>query len=148
MIHWWPDAGDVILGGAGVDTVQFAAAVSHLSELHLDNVENVVITNTGDASYDFSDQSEALNITGNTGADTITGGSEDDVMYGGQGNDDLYGGQGNDDLYGGQGNDSLYGGYGNDQLNGEEGTDTFVITHITGTNGGNNIKDYEAGEKD
>ena len=84
------ETGDAsIIGGAGDDTVKFAAAVvlgAHTNDW-LVGVENVVITNTGNAAYDFTGELEALNISGNSGADTITGGSAADTLSGGAGND-------------------------------------------------------------
>jgi Ca2+-binding RTX toxin-like protein len=93
------DADTLIDGGVGTgDTVRFAAAVSatNLLDADLVNVENVGITNTGNASYNFSAQTEALVIVGNTGNDTITGGSAADTITGGAGTDTLTGGSGND----------------------------------------------------
>ena len=57
-------ASDTLDGGAGVDTVRFAASVSGLSDKMLLNVEVIEITNTGAGSYDFGSQTEALTITG------------------------------------------------------------------------------------
>ncbi|MDC0013215.1 Ig-like domain-containing protein, partial [Octadecabacter sp.] len=80
---------DKISGGDGNDTVRFDASVSatNLSNTELVNVEKVEITNTGDAAYDFSAQTESLTISGNTGDDTITGGSAADSIAGGNGDD-------------------------------------------------------------
>ena len=88
----------LIDGGSGKDTVYFAELVSAVSleDGRLVSIENVVITNTGDASYDFSDQSEALNIVGNTGNDTITGGEHEDTITGGAGADHIDGGEAQD----------------------------------------------------
>jgi Ca2+-binding RTX toxin-like protein len=85
------DDSDVIDGGADSDTVSFAAAVvaANLADGDLTNVENITITNAGAASYDFSGQSEALNISGGSANDTITGGSASDTFSGGGGNDVL-----------------------------------------------------------
>jgi Ca2+-binding RTX toxin-like protein len=77
----------LINGGAGDDTVKFAAAVAAHADSWLVGVENVVITNTGNAAYDFTGELEALNISGNSGADSITGGSAADTLSGGAGND-------------------------------------------------------------
>lgn len=85
-------SGDSLIhGGAGINTVQFAASVSlHNDDNWLDNVENIVITRKTSGSYVFSDQTEALNITGGAGADTITGGAGADTIRGGAGNDELH----------------------------------------------------------
>ena len=64
--------GDVINGGSGVNTVQFWTGVSSsLANEHLVGVQNVVITNSTNASYDFSQQTEALKITGGKANDVI-----------------------------------------------------------------------------
>ena len=85
------DDQDSISGGGGSDTVRFAAAVSasNLLDADLDSVESVLINNTGNAAYDFSAQSEALNISGGNGDDTITGSSASDTLFGGAGTDVL-----------------------------------------------------------
>jgi RTX calcium-binding nonapeptide repeat (4 copies) len=82
----------LINGGSDTDTVQFAAAVAaaDLANADLVNVEAVLITNAGNAAYDFSSQSEALTITGGSGSDTITGGTDVDTISAGSGNDSVY----------------------------------------------------------
>lgn len=80
----------VIDGGTGTDTVQFAATVGFHDDDWLLGVENVVITSKNGGSYDFSDQTEALSITGGGAADTIYGGSAADTLKGGDGNDALH----------------------------------------------------------
>jgi Ca2+-binding RTX toxin-like protein len=90
------DLDTLIDGGTETDTVRFAAAVSLLGDANLVAVENVQITNSGNATYDFTVQAEALNITGYTGNDTILGGSASDVITGGVGTDTLTGKGGND----------------------------------------------------
>ena len=90
---------DVLVdGGAGTDTVRYGAAVSaeNLADADLVNVENVVITNASAASYDFSNQTEALNISGGAAADTITGSSAADTIEAMAGADYLLGNDGND----------------------------------------------------
>ena len=93
-------ASDLLIdGGAGTDTVRFAAAVSGLTDLELESVENVVLTSiTAGLGYDFSVQAEALNITGTRLVDSITGGNGNDTITGGLGADSLYGGIGDDVL--------------------------------------------------
>ena len=93
----------LIDGGAGIDTVQFSAAVSsaNLTNAELVSIEKVQITNTGSAAYDFSVQAEALEITGGRANDNITGGGGNDTITGSAWADTLYGGSGNDLLSGG-----------------------------------------------
>lgn len=102
------DTDALIDGGAGVNTVKFAAAVSAtLADADLVNVGTVEITNTGNAAYAFTNQTEALVINGNSGNDTITGGNANDTIDGGAGNDALDGGVGNDTVTGGLGDDTF-----------------------------------------
>ena len=91
----------LIDGGNGKDKVQFNAAVSATKLLDIDlvNVEVVEITNQGNARYDFSVQTEALEIDGGTGNDTIIGSRDSDLISGGKGADVLTGGAG-DDIFG------------------------------------------------
>ncbi|MCK5111787.1 MAG: hypothetical protein KAQ94_09725, partial [Arcobacteraceae bacterium] len=118
----------IVDGGDGTgDTVQYFAAVSaaNLSDSDLVNVENIEITQVmGDMSYDFSNQTEDLSITGNTSGDTITGGAGDDTITGGASDDTLDGGTGNDTFVfstaAGNGTDAISNftvGTGNDMLN-------------------------------
>ena len=103
-------------GVTGKDTVQFATSVSAAKLLDLDlvNVEVIEITNLGNARYDFSVQTEALEIDGGTGNDTIIGGRGDDTIQGGGGADSLAGGAGADQIHGDAGADTLTGGAGAD----------------------------------
>lgn len=142
------EAGDVtISGGAGtglgvgggMDTVRFATTVTSrthpitgalvydLDDADLVYVENIEITNLGSAVYDFSQQSEDLNIAGFMGSDTIRAGSGADSLDGGMGDDELVGNDGYDSLSGGLGNDSLDGGAGADTLDGGLGSDVYTI---------------------
>ena len=125
--------------GGGTDTVRFAAAVSartnpsdgsqvyDLEDDELVYVENVEITNMNSAVYDFSQQSEGLNIVGFMGSDTIRGGTGDDSIDGGMNDDVLEGNAGDDSLSGGLGNDSLEGGAGADLIDGGLGNDVVTI---------------------
>jgi len=105
---------DIIDGGQGSDSASFATTVAtaDLGDSDLVSVEAVAIAVTGGGSFDFSVQSEALAILGNTGADTITGGLGADTIDGGAGNDAIVGdttGAGADTLVGGAGVDYLRG---------------------------------------
>ncbi|MFO0291703.1 MAG: beta strand repeat-containing protein, partial [Rhodospirillales bacterium] len=85
------DLDAAIDGGAGTDTVRFAASVStsNLANADLLNVEVVEIANAAAGSYDFSVQTEALTISGGSANDTITGGTAADRLLGGDGDDVL-----------------------------------------------------------
>ena len=62
-------------------------------------------------------------VRGAGGNDSLVGGAGKDKLYGDAGKDTLKGGNGNDSLWGGASNDKLYGDKGNDRLDGEEGND-------------------------
>jgi len=145
------DEVDTIDGGNGTDTVKFAAAVSstNLIDNVLKNVENVVVTDIGTdgtEAYDFSAQTEGLNITVQAGKDadgndiangvTITGGAGDDTITGGAGDDTITGGDGDDTITGGAGNDTITGG---------AGDDTIVFADTAANNGEDTIKDFTVG---
>ncbi|MCV2875055.1 hypothetical protein OE810_02170 [Rhodobacteraceae bacterium XHP0102] len=104
------DDTDTIDGGDDNDTAVFTAAVSaaNLLDADLVNVENVGVI--GAYNFDFSAQTEALNISGSSGtgddaAKTIVGGAGGDTILGGSGNDTITGGAGADRLFGGDGDD-------------------------------------------
>jgi Ca2+-binding RTX toxin-like protein len=103
----------LIDGGTGRDKVQFAAEVTtvsgtpKLSDKELVNVEVVEITNIGDASYDFSAQTESLTIKGDVGNDTIIGGKSVDQLYGGDGDDVLVARDTDARIDGGAGEDTV-----------------------------------------
>ncbi len=125
-------------GGAGEDTVKFSTAVSvrNLSDFDLVGIEAVAITSKGNARYDFSVQTESLEIDGGTGKDTIIGGIASDSITGGGGADSLSGGAGNDTITGGVGNDTLTGG---------RGADTFAFEATASDNGVDWILDFVSG---
>ena len=74
---------------------------------------------------DSSVRTTAVNIVGNSRANTILGGSGKDTIDGDSGNDSIVGGKGNDSIFGNAGNDILKGGNGNDILKGGDGNDTI-----------------------
>ncbi|MBE1291038.1 MAG: type I secretion protein [Rhodobacteraceae bacterium] len=107
-----PENDDLLLGGAGNDTLEGSA---------------------GHDTLDGGDASDLLNggtgsdvLFGSAGADTLSGGSQDDVLSGGTGDDVLRGGTGDDDLSGDAGMDQLEGGSGDDSLSGGEGADQLA----------------------
>ena len=109
-------------GGAGVDTVSYAAASAAVTvSLLLEGLAQ----NTGGAGVDTLTRLQ--NLTGSAYADNLTGNKSDNVLLGGGGNDHLYGDAGNDSLVGGDGYDWLYGGGGANTLAGGLGDDTYVL---------------------
>ncbi|CAK0780638.1 serralysin [Gammaproteobacteria bacterium] len=121
-------------GGAGIDTVNYIAALVALN-LNLA---------TGQVSG------------GGIGADTLTlienaiGGGNNDILTGSTGANLLDGYTGNDRLSGGDGNDTLIGGVGHDTLLGGSGRDSFDFNSLSelGTSSGNwdIISDFTRGQ--
>ena len=99
-----PVATDILIGGAGNDTLRAGA---YGAVLYGDDLAN---------SLNGADK-----LFGGLGNDTLYGGGGNDALFGGLGNDSLDGGDGNDYLNGGAGDDHLYGGQGNDALYGDAG---------------------------
>lgn len=100
------DANDVVDGGDGNDTLSLSANYDYVDDLNLENVENIVLADTG-LSVDLFDQTEGFVVTGGAGNDGIFGGSGNDNISGGAGNDEIVGGAGNDTINGGTGDDSV-----------------------------------------
>ena len=92
-------------------------------------------TTISSALIDASDAKKAVNITGDSSANSIIGGKKNDTLYGLGGSDTLDGGAGKDKIYGGAGNDTLIGGKGNDSLWGNDGADEFIF----GKGGGSDV---------
>jgi Ca2+-binding RTX toxin-like protein len=142
-----PDA-DVFSGGAGRDTMDYAARRAPLSIMldgraedgaqgERDNVEPDFETVLGGAAGDTlvgSDRAELLDgglgndvLDGRGGTDFLEAGTNDpsnDRLLGGDGADVLRGRAGDDVLAGGPGDDDLSGEGGNDLVDGEAGRDT------------------------
>jgi len=102
---------DVLNGGAGSNTVDYADATSGV-------LADLVLTglNTGDAAGDT--YSNIQNLTGSDFNDSLRGTFASSVIIGGAGNDTLWG-RGGDD--------TLDGGAGDDVLRGDADADTFVF---------------------
>ena len=114
--------GDVLAGGAGVDTASYAGRWV------------AVVVTIGDGADDggAGERDRVLadveNAVGGFGADRLVGHVQTAVanrLDGAWGNDVLYGHDGNDALVGGDGEDRLFGGNGNDVESGEGGNDTL-----------------------
>ncbi|MES2944573.1 MAG: calcium-binding protein [Pseudomonadota bacterium] len=144
--------GDLIDGGAGIDTVSYdvrygggvqVSLVTGLSsggggEDTLTGIENIYgsvgdDTLTGDTQGNLVEGGEGSDrLNGGAGNDTLYGDASDMILYddnrdtvlGGSGNDELHGGNSSGLLDGGTGNDTLYGAqYGRSTLNGGAGND-------------------------
>ena len=149
------DLNDVIVGGAGTDTLYFTpvGGAGHSTDLdNVSDVERIVLgassqavslTLTGDQlpEGDLTIDGSALTgtftvdgsavetfnlfVIGGSGSNILTGGSGNDTLYGGASADTLTGNDGDDYLRGFGGNDSLIGGEGWDTLDGGTGADTL-----------------------
>jgi Ca2+-binding RTX toxin-like protein len=114
---------DVIIGGAGIDTVSYAGRTTPVT-IALDGVAH-----SGAPSENDRIMLDVENVIGGSGNDTITGSSIDNVLDGGAGNDTISGGAGNDTLIGGADNDTLRGDSGDDVFDegsGASGADTMA----------------------
>jgi Ca2+-binding RTX toxin-like protein len=101
---------DVIVGGKGVDTVDYSrrdAALTIILDAHADSGDQSI-------SPHESDSLDCENATGGSGVNTMTGNAGPNWLYGGASNDVLHGGGGDDTLDGGGGDDTLDGGGGDD----------------------------------
>lgn len=102
---------DVFSGGAGIDTVSYAA-------------RTISVEVTIDGKANDGAKSELDNVHGDV--ECINGGAGDDKLVGSAAKNTLRGNAGNDLLDGLGGNDTLDGGTGNDTESGGTGNDTFV----------------------
>ncbi|NWF44299.1 heme peroxidase [Hydrogenophaga sp. D2P1] len=117
------DARDILVGAAGVDTVDFTAVAANLT-VNLGTATAVV--NGSGTTTALSDTVYGVeNFIGGSGNDSITGSSAANQLSGGLGNDSLMGAAGRDTLDGGAGDDTLTGGAGLDNLTGGDGVDVF-----------------------
>ncbi|TDR94849.1 M10 family metallopeptidase [Enterovirga rhinocerotis] len=109
-------------GGAGIDTVNYAAASGALT---------VDLALTGFQSVGGGFGSDRLlsieNLRGGTGSDRLSGSASANTIWGGAGNDTILGRNGADILWGEAGNDILDGGAGADRMFGGAGNDTYIV---------------------
>jgi serralysin len=136
-------AANILDGGAGIDTLSYAASTVGV---YVDLSANIAIGGdaAGDTVLNFenvtgSDANDILigsvgnnTITANAGTDYVYAGDGNDQVYGGAGNDVLFGDAGSDLIYGGAGTDYIYGGSGTNIIDGGAGTVDILIT--LGTN--------------
>jgi VCBS repeat-containing protein len=136
------NAGDVIDGGSGADTLtlsgDYSGGVTTNSDT-LQSIEKLVV----EAGHSYNLILNGLNVASGAalsvdasgltnGSDTLTfdgsavGAGSVLHLTGGAGADTLIGGNGADKISGGDGNDSITGGNGRDILTGGAGDDTFV----------------------
>ncbi|MET8151304.1 hypothetical protein ACIBSW_31805 [Actinoplanes sp. NPDC049668] len=107
-----PDAAaDVLLGGAGVDTVDYYQYTRPIT-VDLDGAPR----DDGQAGEHDTVGSDVEIVTGGQGSDRLTGNAAANRLFGENGNDVLRGGAGDDLLSGDSGADTLYGEAGDDWL--------------------------------
>jgi Ca2+-binding RTX toxin-like protein len=104
-------AADTLLGGKGLDTVDYYAYARPIS-VDLDGAPR----DDGQAGEHDTVGSDVEIVNGGQGSDHLTGNAAGNRLFGGSGNDVLRGGAGADLLSGDDGADSLYGEAGDDWL--------------------------------
>ena len=140
--------GDVLNGGAGIDTLSYANSLTGVdvrlfSGLALggeangdvySSIENIIGTATRTDTLAGDDNANF--IWGGGGNETITGRDGGDHLFGEAGNDTLLGGAADDVLVGGAGNDTLGGGVGADTADYSASAAGVVINLQAGTGAG------------
>ena len=136
--------GDLIDGGAGIDSVFYASSGSGvLVDLQsgvgqfgfaegdrLSAVENLYGSNHNDT------------LSGDGGANQLVGQAGDDILMGLGGSDRLFGREGNDTLIGGDGGDRLDGGAGFDVASYEQSSSGLIVDLLsTGRSSGETVGD-------
>ncbi|MEM8794115.1 MAG: choice-of-anchor I family protein, partial [Pseudomonadota bacterium] len=126
-------------------TIGFNLDLGATSSQKIENVENVIGSEFGDAiaGNDKDNEIDGLGgddvvnalggddiVDGGDGDDELSGGAGEDELYGGDGDDELSGGAGDDIIEGGDGDDFAQGSGGNDTLNGGDGVDTISFEDI------------------
>ncbi|MEY1557986.1 beta strand repeat-containing protein [Yoonia sp. R2331] len=143
---WGLGGGDVISGGLGLDTVDYAGSLAGVT---IDLSATTITASGGHANGDTLTSIESLKGTdysddfmGNVDVNVLEGRDGDDVLNGREGEDTLYGQLGNDTLSGGNGNDYLHAGIGDDFLYGGADTGNDFLVGGRGAdaiNGGDGI---------
>lgn len=124
---------NVLVGGAGVDTLSYAAGVKATTGVTM-NLSLTTVQATGGSGSDRVSGFE--NLIGSSRADKLTGSNGANV---------LTGGAGNDTIAGGGGNDRLVGEAGADRLNGGTGADIFDYNGVTESGITNATRDVISG---
>lgn len=161
---------DIVLGGAGRDTVELSQSLASYDFAHTSDGTIYVADRAGDGSFSTLSSIEAVQtqewvkflgiplyqqgITRDVATlsydETKEGGAGDDLLQlAANGGGWAFGGSGNDILAGGTGDDHLDGGSGDDHLTGAGGSDVFVFSDAFGSDvihdfGGNDRLDFVA----
>ena len=125
---------DIIVGGAGTDTLSFSTNGVIDATSMFNNVSGIEVIQLSSAGANtvtnFS--KTGVSLVGGSGVDNITGTSAANTIYGGSGNDVINGGGGADLLYGDDGDDTFNLSIANlaalSTLVGGNGTDTLVMS--------------------
>ena len=139
---------DVIVGGAGTDTVDFSFHTTSCTiNLGAGSTGIATTGNTQDSGeVPGTDKvtigADVENAIGCSGGNTIAGNGSDNVLTGGAGADTINGFAGNDTIAGLGGNDILNGGDGDDTF--DEGTVTFDIPLHKAADGTTDVVDVPA----
>ncbi|QUJ76024.1 M10 family metallopeptidase C-terminal domain-containing protein [Sulfitobacter albidus] len=123
------ELGDVLLGGAGIDTARLLSN-SNIVSLTLDAAAGVELLDDQFSSFDGSVGSDTIDVSGisayvSGNSWLLVGG--DDVFTGSDQAESVVGGTGNDSLFGAGGNDTLEATDGADTLDGGDGDDTLIF---------------------
>jgi Ca2+-binding RTX toxin-like protein len=135
----WIDGGggdDTMIGGSGDDTFIVEAigdAVVETASGGYDTVRAVFQDHTLAANVERLILVDALQGTGNAGANRIDGNQRANRLEGLAGDDQLFGADGNDTLLGGLGDDRLDGNIGGDTMLGGAGDDTYLVDWLYDT---------------
>ena len=111
---------DSLIGGAGVDTVDFSLAPAAV-------VASLLSGSATHADLTIDSLNTFENITGSAFNDVLTGDNSANTIRGGAGNDTISGLAGNDYLYGEADNDTINGGFDVDHLDGGAGNDILTV---------------------
>jgi Ca2+-binding RTX toxin-like protein len=114
------DGADQVSGGAGIDTVSYAARPMP-ALVTLDGVADDGAAGEGD-----NVATDVENAIGGAADDVLVGSAAANRLRGGPGNDELFGEDGNDRLEGEVGDDFLEGGAGTNSLRGADGNDILI----------------------
>jgi len=126
---------DIVVGGAGTDTLSFSTNGAIDATSMFNNVSGVEVIQLSSAGANtvtnFS--KTGVSLVGGSGIDNITGTSAANTIYGGSGNDVINGGGGADLLYGDDGDDTFNISVANlsaiGTLVGGDGNDTIVMSN-------------------
>ena len=122
-------ADDSLYGGPGAETLDGRSGSDTIFQGEVPDGADVIIGGSGLDTLDYSERAGAVNASLDLTANDGAAGESDDVseietIEGGSGNDQLAGTAGPQTLIGGNGDDSLNGGVGTDHLTGGSGRDT------------------------